>query len=334
MTLPRPIRTIAGAASLALVALVTAGGVHAQAPAADAFPSKPIRMVVPTAVGSGSDVFGRALAAVLANGIGQPVVIDNRPGAAGAIGVASMKTAPADGYTIVFGNLSSVVNAPLVTDPPPYDPTKDLEPVAVVYNVVLALVTQGIPEVRNLREFIGHLRSNPGKLNYASPGPGSFAHLWVEMFKHLHKVDIVHIPYKGAGPALQAILAGEANLAVAETTIMSQLSRAKSASVIVQLGHPRSQILSHVETAREAGYPELTSEFWFGMLAPRGTPARIVKRLNEEINRAMTSPEMKQRVAAAGGDAVVTDPETFTKMIARDHALWAPIVKTLGIKGS
>lgn len=287
--------------------------------AADGFPNRAIRFVLPTAVGSGSDVMGRAIAQQMAINLGQPVVPDNRPGAAGVIGVTAVKNAPADGYTIVFGNLSSVVTAPLLGDPPPYDPVKDFEPVALVYRSVLILTWNEAGAGNTLRELIDHSRKHQGKLNYSSAGPGSYAHLWIEMMKRRLGIEMTHIPYKGAGPAFQAILTGEVQFSLAETAVMGAAGNSPM-RVIVQLGEQRAATLPNIETVREAGYPELTSEFWFGALAPRGTPASVVQRLNEEINKAMAAPDLRKRVAAAGGEAIAADPNAFARQLAKDHA--------------
>ncbi len=299
---------------------------------ADNYPSRAIRFVLPTAVGSGSDVLGRVIAHQMSINLGQPVVPDNRPGAAGVIGVTAVKNAPPDGYTIVFGNLSSIVNAPLLGDPPPYDPLKDFDPVALVYKSVLILAWNEPGSGTTLAELIEHARKHRGKLNYSSAGPGSYAHLWIEMLKHRLGIDMVHIPYKGAGPAFQAILTGEVQFSLAETAVAGAAS-ASSMKVIVQLGEQRSPTYPNIPTVREAGYPELTSDFWFGALAPRGTSPRIVQRLNEELNKVMASPEVRSRVAAAGGEAIAADPATFARQIAKDHAQWAPVVTQLGLKG-
>lgn len=299
---------------------------------ADNYPSRPIRFVLPTAVGSGSDVIGRVIAHQMSINLGQPVVPDNRPGAAGVIGMTAVKNAPPDGYTIVFGNLSSVVNAPLLGDPTPYDAQKDFEPIALVYRSVIILAWNEPGSGNTLTELIERTRKNPGKLNYSSPGPGSYAHLWIEMLKHRMGINMVHVPYKGAGPAFQAILTGEVQFTLGETAVAGAAS-ASSMKIIVQLGEQRSPTYPNLPTVREAGYPELTSDFWFGALAPRGTPQRIVQRLNEEFNKVMATPEVRSRIATAGGEAVTSDPASFARQIAKDHAQWLPVVTQLGLKG-
>jgi tripartite-type tricarboxylate transporter receptor subunit TctC len=299
---------------------------------ADNYPNRAIRFVLPTAVGSGSDVLGRVIAHQMSLNLGQPVVPDNRPGAAGVIGVTSVKNAPPDGYTIVFGNLSSMVNAPLLGDPPPYHALKDFEPIAMVYRSVVFLAWNEPGGGTTFPELIEHARKHRGKLNYSSPGPGSYGHLWIEMMKQRLGIDMVHIPYKGAGPAFQAILTGEVQFSLGETAVAGA-GTASSMRIIVQLGEQRSPSYPNIPTTREVGYPDLTSEFWFGAFAPRGTPARIVQRLNEEFNKVMTTTEVRSRIAAAGGEAVTTDPATFAKQIAKDHAQWAPVVAQLGLKG-
>ena len=298
----------------------------------DAYPNRPIRLVVPTAAGAGSDVMARALASHLSASLGQPVVIDNRPGAAGTIGLTAVKIAPPDGYTLAFGNTSSIVNAPLLSEPPAYEPAKDFEPIAAVYRSLIVLISNAQGSGMTLKEFFEYARQNPAKLNYSSPGPGSFAHLWIEMMKRQQGIDIVHVPYKGAGPALQAFIAGEAHFNLAETTILASTTKAANLRLLAQMGEQRGALLANVPTVREAGFPELTSDFWFGTLAPKGTPARIIKRLNEEMNKTMALPEMKARVTAAGGEAIIGDAESFGRTLAADTRHWTPIVKQLGLK--
>jgi tripartite-type tricarboxylate transporter receptor subunit TctC len=307
---------------------------HAQpASPEDRFPTKPIRLIFPTSVGSGSDVLGRVIAEQMRVHLGQPVVIENRPGAAGVIGVTAAKNAAPDGYTLVFGNLSSIVMAPLLVVPQPYDPVNDFDAVAAVYRVLITFSANASVPAHNLRQLVDYAKKNPNKLNYSSAGPGSFAHLWVELLKRRQGLEMVHVPYKGAGPAFQALLAGEAQVNVAETFTMGAGANSPHIRILAQLGEQRGSGLPDVQTVREAGFPDLASDFWFGFIAPRGTPPGIVRRLNEEINRAMASADVKSRIAAAGGEAIAANAAIYASMIASDTRTWTPIVRELGLAG-
>lgn len=330
----REIVTVARLARLSLAAMFLAmlGGL-AQAQSGspeESFPNKPIRLILPTSAGSGSDVLGRMIANQMRVQLGQPVVVENRPGAAGVIGATIVKNALPDGYTLLFGSLSSIVMAPLLVIPQPYDPVNDFDAVAVAYRSPLTFSANSSVPASNLRQLVEYAKKNPNKLNYASAGPGSFGHLWTELLKLRQGIDMVHVPYKGQGPANQALLTGEAQVGIWETFLGATSPQIR---VLVQVGEQRGSALPNVETVREAGFPELTSDFWWGFVASRGTPPRIVRRLNEEINRSMASAEIKSRVAAAGGDAFAVDPAKYADMIAKDTRTWMPIVRELGLAG-
>ncbi len=318
---------------ISIVALAFATTASAVLPshAQESFPSKSIRLIIPTSPGGGSDIMGRQIAAILSNNLGQAVVVDNRPGATGAVGLNATRSAPPDGYTIAFTNVSQVVHAPLLSSPPPFDPVRDLDAVQMTYNTLLALNAQASQPYRTLKELIDYARANPGKINYASAGAGTVAHLWMEFLKKRHNIQMTHIPYKGSGPAWQALVAGEVNLNVAETVTMGSIAGAPT-RVLVQFGEQRSPRLANVQTLREAGFAEMRTDFWLGFVTAKGTPAPILKKLNDEINKAMATPQMRDRVASAGGDLVTTDSAGAAAIIANDYKTWVPIIKELGIK--
>lgn len=317
------------ACSLALVtSLIGALPVGAQ----ENYPNRAIRMVFPTSAGSGSDIMGRQIAAIVSQNIGQPVVPDNRPGGSGSVGLNMVRTATADGYTIAFTNVSQVVHAPLLMTPPPFDPVRDFDAVQITYNVLLVINGQASQPYKTLKELVDYAKANPGKINYASAGTGTISHLWVEFLKKRYGLQMTHIPYKGSGPAWQALLTGEVHLNAAETVTMGGFADNGRTRILVQLGEPRSARLPNVQTVRDAGFAEMRTDFWLGFLTTKGTPAPIVKRLNDEINRAMATPQMRERVAAAGGDLLVNDPAGAAAILASDYKTWVPIVKDLGIK--
>jgi tripartite-type tricarboxylate transporter receptor subunit TctC len=320
------LHSFAIAAGLSAACVPLAG---AQTP--DNWPNRPIRMIIPTAAGGGSDVLGRLVASHLSTALGQPIVPDNRPGAGGVVGVSAIKAAPADGYTIGFSNSSQAVHSPLMQNPAPYDPTKDLDAIAPVNKVLIVLTANTSMPYRTLRELVDYARANPGKLSYGSQGTGTLGHFWVEMLKKRQNIDIVHVPYKGAGPTAQALIAGEVHISIADLLGIGGNIDSPRMRILVQLSAQRSARLPNVESVREAGYPDLASDFWFGFIGPRGMPPAIVKRLNEEINRVSALPEVLSRINAAGNERMAIDPAAFTALIAGEHKTYVPVFKELGL---
>ncbi len=322
-------QAIAIAAGIAALCAPIAG-----AQAQDTWPNRPIRMIIPTAAGGGSDVLGRLVASHLGTALGQPVVPDNRPGASGVVGVSAIKAAPADGYTIGFSNSSQAVHAPLMQAPAPYDPTRDLDAIAPVNRVLIVLLGHTSMPFRNLRELAEYARANPGKLSYGSQGSGTLGHFWPEMLKRREKVDIVHVPYKGAGPVAQAIMSGEVQVSISDILVLGGNVDSPKVRILVQLGRQRSARLPNVESVREAGYPELAdmaADYWYGFIGPRGLPPAIVKRLNEEINRISALPEVLARINAAGNERMAVDPAAFSAIIATEHRASVPLFRELGL---
>ena len=298
---------------------------------AQEYPSKAIRFVVPFAPGGGTDIIGRVIAQALNDALGQPVVVDNRGGAGSTLGTEIVAKSPADGYTILFGNISLAFNATLYTKLR-YDTIRDLAPIslsAVQPNILV--IHPGLPAM-NLKEFIELARANPGKYNYASAGTGSGTHLAAELLKLQTKIDIVHVPYKGTGPALTDLLGGQINMMV--STFASALPHVKSGRMRA-LGvttAKRSPATPDVPTLIEGGVAGYDYSTWYGLLAPAGTPKAIIDKLNATNRKVLARDDIKQRLESQGVDPIVNTPAEFTAYVKSETEKWGKVVKATGAK--
>jgi tripartite-type tricarboxylate transporter receptor subunit TctC len=298
---------------------------------AQEYPSKAIRFVVPFAPGGGTDIIGRVVAQALNDALGQPVVVDNRGGAGSTLGTEIVAKSPADGYTILFGNISLAFNATLYTKLR-YDTIRDLAPIslsAVQPNILV--IHPGLP-AKNLKEFIELARANPGKYNYASAGTGSGTHLAAELLKLQTKIDIVHVPYKGTGPALTDLLGGQINMMV--STFASALPHVKSGRMRA-LGvttTKRSPATPDVPTLIEGGVAGYDYSTWYGLLAPAGTPKAIIDKLNATNRKVLARDDIKQRLESQGVDPIVNTPAEFTAYVKSETEKWGKVVKATGAK--
>jgi tripartite-type tricarboxylate transporter receptor subunit TctC len=299
---------------------------------AQAYPSKPIRLVVPFPAGGSLDVVARAIGQKLTEAWGQPVVIDNRPGAGGNIGADLVAKSAPDGYTILEGALSThAVNVSLYSKMP-YDPVKDFAPITLVAVTPNVLVLNASFPVNTVPELLAYARANPGKLSFGSGSNGSAGHLAGELFKTEARVDMVHIPYKGGAPALQALLAGDTqlmfdNLANSE----AQLKAGKLKALAVTTAK-RSPLAPQLPTLSETGLPGFDIYTWWGFMAPAGTPKEIIAKWNAEVTRILASPEMKAFFAQQGAEPAADSPEQFAALIKSEIAKYAKIVKQSGAK--
>lgn len=316
-----------------LIAALAALAALAMAPLAQAqdYPNKAIRFVVPFAPGGGTDIIGRVIAQALIETLGQPVVVDNRGGAGSTLGTEIVAKSPTDGYTILFGNISLAFNATLYTKLR-YDTIRDLAPIslsAVQPNILV--VHPGLP-AKNLREFIELARANPGKYNYASAGTGSGTHLAAELLKLQTRIDIVHVPYKGTGPALTDLLGGQINMMV--STFASALPHVKSGRMRA-LGvttAKRSPATPDVPTLIEGGVAGYDYSTWYGLLAPAGTAKTIIDKLNAANRKVLTRDDIKQKLESQGVDPVFNTPAEFSAYIKSETEKWGKVVKATGAK--
>ena len=299
--------------------------------AAQQYPTKAVRFVVPFAPGGGTDIIGRVVAQALNDALGQPVVVDNRGGAGSTLGTEIVAKSPADGYTILFGNISLAFNATLYTKLR-YDTIRDLAPIslsAVQPNILV--IHPGLP-AKNLKEFIELARANPGKYNYASAGTGSGTHLAAELLKLQTKIDIVHVPYKGTGPALTDLLGGQINMMV--STFASALPHVKSGRMRA-LGVTtvkRSPAAPDVPTLIEGGVAGYDYSTWYGLLAPAGTPKPIIDMLNASNRKVLARDDIKQKLESQGVDPIVNTPAEFSAYMKSETEKWGKVVKATGAK--
>ena len=321
----RPLRSVA----LAAACVVAAAVAHAQtAP----YPNRPIRMIVPFAPGGASDFVGRILQPKLSELLGQQVVIDNRAGASGNIGVELAARAPADGYTMLLGNVGTMAVNPAIFPKFPVDPVRDLVGISLLVDVPGAFAVHPAVPAKNVAEFIQYAKSKPGQLNYGSSGAGSAQRLAFEFLMNKSGIKLVHIPYKGgAGAATAAVLAGE--VAATMVTVASFIPHHKSgkARVLAVMAPHRVDALPEVQTMTEAGFPELTLGSWQGMYVPKGTPRVVVDTLYGVLMKTMNDPETAKRLRA-GGAEIVTSKSTgeFAGFMKTQNAFWARIVKDVG----
>ncbi len=298
---------------------------------AQTFPQRPVRVVVPYAVGGSTDVVFRILQPKVSEYLGQQVLIDNRPGGAATIGMDLVAKAAPDGYTLGVANIAFGANPSLLAKMP-YDSERDFAPVSLVTLVTMVLAVHPSVPARSVKELVALAKAKPGALNYASAGQASANHLATELFKYMTHTNLVHVPYKGGGPGVVAIVSGETSATFA--TIPSAIGHFKTGRLIA-LGvssSQRNQALPNVPTIAEAGVPGYEAYEWQGLMAPAGTPAPVVRRLQQDYAKALALPEMKERLASLGADAVGSSPEELASFIRREFANWGRVVKEAGIK--
>ncbi|HSH91312.1 MAG TPA: tripartite tricarboxylate transporter substrate binding protein [Ramlibacter sp.] len=293
---------------------------------AQAWPSKPLRIVVNFPPGGAADQLARAVGTPLAEALGQPVVVENRAGANGNIGGEVVAKAPADGYTLLMSSGGMVSVNPHIYPKMAFDPAKDLVPVASAARVLVYLVTKPAIPAENIKDFIAYVKANPGKLSYGSPGSGSSPHLAGEMFKSQAGLFAVHVPYRGAAPALQDLLAGQLDFYFDPGIGLQQVKAGKLK--LLAVGSPkRSPMFPNVPTLAEAGLKGFDADTVFGFYAPAGTPAPVIDRLNREINKILVSQAVKDRVLAMGGEALPLTPAEFGGKATEDSKRFAAIIK-------
>ena len=295
------------------------------------YPSRPVKMIVPFAAGGPADIYARFIGQRLQEALGQPFVIEDRPGGGSIVGSdAAAKSAP-DGYTLLVMSNTHTVNESLIPNKP-FSLTRDFVPVAPINYSDLVLVIHPSVPAKTLAEFIALAKAQPGKLNYASSGPGTPYHMAGELFKAMAGIDIVHVPYKGSSGARTDILGGRVQMMFDAVTTMSEHVKAGKVRALATSGKVRSSVLPDVPTLDEAGVPGYEATIWLGIVAPKGTPPAIVNRLNAEVTRIVSNPEVKREWATQGAVAMIMTPDEFGKYIAGDIVKWERIVKISGAK--
>lgn len=302
----------------------------AQAQAVTAYPKQPVTLVVPFPAGGPTDAMARLLAQKLSERLGQPVVIDNRGGAGGAIAAEMVARAPADGHTLFFGTTGTMSINPSLYKKLRYDPVKDFAPVSLMATTMNVLVVNPQVPAKNLAELVQLAKSKPSELAYGSAGNGSSNHLSGELFKSIAGIQINHVPYRGSAPAMIDLLGGRLAMMFDTIAVQTQNIAAGKVRALAVTGPKRSPLLPEVPTAQEAGLKGFDVSIWFGVLAPAATPAPIVERLNREVVAVMASDEMHKRMQADGAEARTTTPAEFADLIKQDTAKWAPVIKSSG----
>jgi tripartite-type tricarboxylate transporter receptor subunit TctC len=312
------------------VAIVFA--LSAASASAQDYPSKPIKLIVPFPPGGGTDISARTVANKLAEGGRWTFVVENKPGAGGNLGVEqAVKSAP-DGYTLVIGQTSNLAINPALYAKLPYDPLKDLSPVALLVAAPVVLVVAESSRYKSLGELIAAAKKDPGTVTYASPGNGTVSHLSGELLQRASGVKLTHVPYKGAAQALTDTLGGQVQSFM--SSVPSALGQIRSGRLraLAVTSERRSPQLPAVPTVAESGYAGFEASTWYGLLAPAGTPPPIVARLNAEVNRALGAPEVRERLASEGGEPLGGSPERFAAFLAAEHAKWGRVVRESGAK--
>jgi len=293
------------------------------------YPEKSVRVIVGLAAGGGTDISARIIAQKLSETLGQSFIVDNRPGAGSMLGIELAAKAPPDGYTLIMVSPEFAVN-PGLQAKVPYDPVRDFAPIAQVVYSQYFLSVRNPGALNSVGELIAYAKANPRQLNYASSGNGSANHLGGELFKTMAGIDMVHVPYKGSGPSVTALLSGEVQVVFSSTTAIIQHVRAGRAKALAVTGPKRASIAPEIPTVAESGLPGYTVTGWFGLLAPAKTPPAIVERLNAEINRVL--PSLRERYAELGTELVGGTPGEFSTFIGTELAKWAKVVKASGAK--
>lgn len=299
--------------------------------AAQAYPTKTIRFVLPFPPGGPTDVVGRLIANKLTEQVGQPVIPDNRPGLAGNIGLELAARSKPDGYTIVL-TAPPIAISPSLYSKLGYDALKDLAPISLVAEIQNIMMVHHSVPAKSLKEFIALAGRHPGKVNFSSSGAGSTNHLASELLKVMFKLDMVHVPYKGGAAQLVALMGGEVDMAVMAVPAAVSAVKANRVRPLAVLGESRVPALPQVPTAKESGIPNFVVTIWYGVLAPGGTPRSMIDRLNAEIHKAMAGPDMKKALEANGAVPTVSTPDEFTDFIRSETARYAKIIKSAGIK--
>ena len=313
---------------LAIVGLA----VVACAAQAQEYPSKPIRMIIPFVPGGANDVFGRLAGIKITEALGQQVIVENRGGAGGSVGMELAAKAPPDGYTLVLGNIANLSVNPTLYRKLSYNPVTDLQPITLMAKLPSILVVHPSLPAKNIKELISLARAQPARLTFGTGGGGSGSHLTMELFKLQSKIDLVHIPYKGVGPAMIDLLAGQITMSFGAVPGVGPYVRSARLRGLGVTSAGRIAAYPDMPTVAQAGLPGFEATLWYGVLAPAGTPMPIINRLHATLIRAMQSPDMKERFVAEGAEQVGSTPQEFQAFIKSEIERWAVVVRASGMR--
>jgi tripartite-type tricarboxylate transporter receptor subunit TctC len=299
---------------------------------AQSFPSKPIRLVVPFAPGGSSSIVARAVAAEMEKGLGQSIVVDNKPGGFGNVAMLDVANSDPDGYTLIIGHVGSLAMNPFMYEKPPYDVDRDFAPISLLAIVPAIFVVHESVPAKDLREFVALAKKDPGKLYYGSAGNGSAGHLAMEYLKQVTGIDIQHVPYKGTGPNIIDLVAGRTQAASAGTPPLMPHVKAGKLRVIAVGTAKRLQTLPDVGTVAEQGYPGFETSQWYGLNAPAKTPEAIIRRLAAEAAKAARSPKVLERFAADDAEGIGSTPAEYAAFVKKEQERWSKVVRAAKIK--
>jgi len=295
------------------------------------YPARPVKIVVPFAVGGPADIYGRFIGAKLSETMGQPFVIENRPGGGSIVGTDVVVKSPADGYTLLLMSNTHTVNETLIPKKP-FELMKDFAPISGInYSDLMMVIHPSVP-AQNLKEFIAYAKANPGKLNYASSGTGTPYHMAGELFKSMAGVDIVHVPHKGSDQARAAVMGGQVQMMFDAVPTMAAQARGGKVKALATSGAKRSPVTPDVPTLSEAGVPGYESGIWLGLMAPAKTPRPVLEKLNAEVNKLLNSAEVKDNWGKQGTTTMGMSIEQFDKFLREEIVKWAKVVKISGAK--
>ncbi len=299
---------------------------------AQTYPSKPVRLIVGFPAGGPADLFGRSFAQALGAGLGQPVVVENKSGVGGVLGIDTVAKAPPDGYTLGFNNQGSVAMAPFALATMPYNPQKDLALITTVVKVPEVVVVNPSVPVATLPELVAYAKANPGKINFGSAGAGGITHLACELLKAEAGVDLLHVPYKGAAPAVNDLLGGQVQMGIFDVPVVLPHIRSGKLKALAVTSAKRAPSLPEVPTTAEVGYPKVISDNWYGLVAPAGTPPAVLKRIHEAAFAALNSPALVEQFGKVSGIAAPVTPEQYAAFLVEEQTRWGTILKAIGFK--
>ena len=313
--------------AIGVVLICAAACAHAQT-----YPTKPIRLIVPFAPAGGTDLVARTVQVKLTETLGQPVVIDNRPGAAGSVGTDIAAKAPPDGHTLLLCSAGPLAINPSLYAKLPYDPARDLAPVTLVTVMPFVLVTHPSLPVKSVKDLIALAKARPGQLNYGTPGNGSTTHLANELLKSMTGIDMTHVPYKGVALAATDLISGQVQVMSGDLSTLLPHVKSGRMRAIATTAAKRSSLLPDLPTVAESGVPGYDASGWFGVCVPAATPRPIVDRLNASIVKGVQSPDSRERLGALGGEVAAGTPEQFAAHIRTEAAKWGKVIRTIGLK--
>ncbi len=310
-----------------VAAALVAGAVSAQS-----YPTKPVKLVVGFPAGGPADIFGRTFAQALSNGLAQPVIVENKSGVGGVLGIDAVAKSAPDGYTLGFNNQGSVAMAPYALTKMPFNPNKDLAFITVVVKVPEIVVVNPSLPVNSLAELIAYAKANPGKIDAGSAGAGGITHLALELLKSEAKIDVVHVPYKGAAPAVSDLLGGQVQMGIFDVPVVLPHIKSGKFKALAVTSAKRVAAFPEVPTTAELGYPKVISDNWYGLVAPAATPAAVQKRVHEAAVAALHSPALLEQFAKVSGIPAPTSQHEYLVFLGEEQARWGTIINAIGFK--